>query len=105
MQKLFLMMAFLFSLGINAFTSFGQTLPSLTNINHSNKDPYFDGFCEGHCEGYIQAFYDFNESEPNCPPIPKPLAPDPGRTKYKHGYNKGFQVGYILAAQELGRME
>jgi len=72
--KLMLLLAVLFT--VSSFTPNTQT-------------SYCDGFKEGYSEGYCF------EIEICNPPIP-PLCPIPdiGRTTYKDGYNKGFNLGY-----------
>ena len=60
-------------------------------INQSST--YCDGWKEGYCEGWkdVKGQYAICPVTPTCP------IANPGQTRYKDGYNRGFKAGRAAA--------
>ena len=57
---------------------------------------YCQGFKVGYCEGWKEVKGQFAV----CPVPPVCPVPEINKTKYKHGYNRGFIIGYKLAKND-----
>lgn len=93
MKKLFLLLAFVMSLGV--LMSFTNKEVKISKIEISTVSDYCDGWEDGYCEGWK----DVKGQYTVCPVAPVCPVPEIGKDGYKGGYNRGFKAGSKAAKE------
>lgn len=74
-----------------ALVSFAN--PVSENSNNSPDITVSSDYCNGWSDGYCEGYKDVKGQYAICPVAPTCPIANPGQTRYKDGYNRGFKAG------------